>query len=333
MSKALELVEQFSCASGLKLNGSKCEFMSIHDMDDIFLGGIPVKKSVKYLGIHITKNAISRHHLNFSDKIKKTKQIFNLWLQRDISLYGRVLLSKVEGLSRFVYSALSLFVNDKAIKEINKIFLDFIWKNRPYKLKREVLANSRSEGGLDFLDFADTVNTFKVNWLRRCLMNPMSLWFFIPNNLFDKLGGLSFLLKCNLLPGKLPISLSNFHQQCLLSWKLCFVHGFSPHKALLWNNADITIRNKSLFFPRWFNNNFNFILSVFDDFGNILTYEQFMNLHNFPVPLKEYNTLMRAIPVGLTQLMKSHLKFSKGYSFYPALPEVESNELHLLALL
>ncbi len=211
LSKALELVEQFSCASGLKLNGSKCEFMSIHDMDDIFLGGIPVKKSVKYLGIHITKNAISRHHLNFSEKKKKkTKQIFNLWLQRDISLYGRVLLSKVEGLSRFVYSALSLFVNDKAIKEINKIFLDFIWKNRPYKLKREVLANSRSEGGLDLLDFADTVNTFKVNWLRRCLMNPMSLWFFIPNNIFDKLGGLSFLLKCNLLPGKLPISLSNF---------------------------------------------------------------------------------------------------------------------------
>ncbi len=104
-----------------------------------------------------------------------------------------------------------------------------------------------AKAALIFLDFADTVNTFKVNWLRRCLMNPMSLWFFIPNNIFDKLGGLSFLLKCNLLPGKLPISLSNFHQQCLLSWKLCFVHGFSPHKVLLWNNADITVRNMSLF--------------------------------------------------------------------------------------
>ncbi len=58
---------------------------------------------------------------------------------------------------------------------------------------------------------------------------------------------------------------------------------------------------------------------MFDEFGNILTYEQFMNLHNFPVPPKEYNTLMRAIPVGLTQLIKSHLKFSKGNSVYPAL--------------
>ncbi len=103
-------------------------------------------------------------------------------------------------------------------------------------------------------------------------MNPMSLWFFIPNNIFDQLGGLSFLLKCNLLPGKLPISLSNFHQQCLLSWKLCFIQVFSPHKALLWNNAD---RNKSLFFPRWFNNNnLNCILSVFD----MVEYSLCMNL-------------------------------------------------------
>ncbi len=178
LPKDLELVEQFSCASGLKHNTLKCEIMSIHDIDDIFLGGIPVKKSVKYLGIHITKNSISRHHLNFADKMIKTKDIFNMWLQRDLSLYGRVLLSKVEGLSHFVYSALSLFVNHKAIKEINKIFLDFIWKNRPYKLKREVLANSRSEGGLDFFGLRRYCKHFKVNWLRRCLMNPMSLCFY-----------------------------------------------------------------------------------------------------------------------------------------------------------
>ncbi len=46
------------------------------------------------------------------------------------------IVSKLEVLSHFVYSALSLFGNDKAIKDINTIF--FIWKNRPYKLKIEV---------------------------------------------------------------------------------------------------------------------------------------------------------------------------------------------------
>ncbi len=83
--------------------------------------------------------------------------------------------------------------------------------------------------------------------------------------------------------------------------EIVFCPWFSPHKVLLWNNADITVRNKSLFSPRWFNNNLNFILSVFD---HILPYEKFLNLHNFPVPPKEYNILVRVI---------------QGYSIYLAL--------------
>ncbi len=136
--------------------------MSIHDMDDIFLGGIPVKKSVKYLGIHITKNAISRHHLNFSDKIKKRNRSLTSGFREIFHYMVEFSYLRLKG-SLVLYIRLFLCLSTIKLKEINKIFLDFIWKNRPYKLKREVLANSRSEGGLDFLDFADTVNTFKVN--------------------------------------------------------------------------------------------------------------------------------------------------------------------------
>lgn len=67
---------------------------------------IPVKQSLKYLGIHMTKNLDHRQQLNFSPRIKKAKSIFNMWLQRDLSIFGRVLLSKAEGVSRFVYPAL-----------------------------------------------------------------------------------------------------------------------------------------------------------------------------------------------------------------------------------
>ncbi len=72
-----------------------------------------------------------------------------------------------------------------------------------------------------------------MNWLKRCLANPKSIWYFIPNHIFDKIGSLSFILKCNYLPSKLPMALSKFHQQCLLAWKLCYVHSFSPHRTCL----------------------------------------------------------------------------------------------------
>ena len=53
---ALALVEQFSNASGLKLNVSKCEILPLQVCNDTVLYNIPVKQTVKYLGIQITKD-------------------------------------------------------------------------------------------------------------------------------------------------------------------------------------------------------------------------------------------------------------------------------------
>ncbi len=154
---------------------SKCEFLPLHDCEDFRISNISVKYLGKYLGIFISKNLTARQHLNFSSRIRKTKSIFNNWLQRDLSILGRVLLCTAEGLSRFVYPALSLFVNESTASQVNNILLDFIWKNKSHKPKKSVLANSKAEGGLEVLDFVDTVNTFKVIWLKKCLKNPDSI--------------------------------------------------------------------------------------------------------------------------------------------------------------
>uniref|UniRef100_A0A671UBE6 Reverse transcriptase domain-containing protein n=1 Tax=Sparus aurata TaxID=8175 RepID=A0A671UBE6_SPAAU len=313
------LINQFSHASGLRLNVSKCEILSLHNSNDSTIENIPVKTCVKYLGIFVTKDLTARQHLNFANRLKKTKSIFNTWLQRDLSVLGRVLLSKAEGLSRLVYPALSLFVSEPTTTQVNTFFLDFIWKNKSHKLKKHVLSNSKAEGGLEVLDFIDTVNTFKVNWLRKCLRNPDSIWFFIPNHIFNKIGGLFFLLKCNFLPNRLPIKLSKFHQQTLLAWKLAFVHNFSPHKAFLWNNSNILIRNKSLFLPKWFERGIIHILHLFDNAGNMLSYEHFMSVHSFPVLSREFINVTRAIPIELIQLIKSHLSYSEYKTSQPVL--------------
>ncbi len=257
---ALDCISKFTKASGLKLNLHKCEILFIHNSVDLSIENIPVKDSVKYLGIYISKNKITCEQFNFVSKLKKTKHILNNWLQRDLTIFGRVLLSKAEGLYRFVYPALSMYVSDEISKDINKSFLDFIWKNKPYQLKKDIISGKRVEVGLEMIDFFYINNTFKLNWLRNCLKNDNSMWFFIPQCIFQKLGGLSFLLRCNFLPGKLPIKLSKFHQQVLLAWKISFHHNFSPHKMLLWNNCLITSRNKSLYLHRWFERNILYIL-------------------------------------------------------------------------
>lgn len=49
VSKVLDLINQFPCASGLKLNISKCEIMLVHDLNHDSIENIPVKPMVKYL--------------------------------------------------------------------------------------------------------------------------------------------------------------------------------------------------------------------------------------------------------------------------------------------
>ncbi len=178
---------------------------------------IPVKSSVKYLGIFVTKNVLERQNLHFSSRLKKTKLVINCWLQRDLSIYGRGLLSKAEGLSRFVYPALSLHVNDSNCKDINHLFLSFIWKNKSQRLKKRVLTNKKAEGGLEMLYFEDINKTFKINWLKRCWITPNSLWNHIPHSRFIQIGGLKFLLTCDYNISKISSTSSFRLENVLLS--------------------------------------------------------------------------------------------------------------------
>ncbi len=110
---ALGVIDAFSKASGLHLNISKCELLSIMDCTVSSIYNIPVKEKVVYLGIVITKNESTRCNDNFIPIVEKKRKKLNQWLQRNISLKGRVLLTKAEGLSRLTYAALALNLENK----------------------------------------------------------------------------------------------------------------------------------------------------------------------------------------------------------------------------
>ncbi len=100
-------------------------------------------------------------------------------------------MSKAEGLSHFAYPSLSFFVENKVAKYFFLIIFFFFGKLNHINEKKEVL-----------IDFFDYKYFLKMNWLKRCLANPKSIWYFIPNHIFDKIGSLSFILKGNYLPSK-----------------------------------------------------------------------------------------------------------------------------------
>lgn len=190
ISFAVNQISVFSRASGLRLNLSKCELLPLKNCKSTSISNIPVKESVTYLGITINKNTSNRCPMNFNHIIEKTKKKLNSWLQRALSHQGRILLSKAEGLSWLIYTAIPLDVNAQTIAAIDKILHNFVWKNKIHYIKKSTLMNSHEKGGFNFLDFFTLNNTFKINWIRQFIRNPTSIWNFILNYIFSKVGKL-----------------------------------------------------------------------------------------------------------------------------------------------
>lgn len=113
-----------------------------------------------------------------------------------------------------------------------------IGKNKPDKVRKDVISNKMYDGGINVLDFTLFNQTTKVNWVKRYLKN-LSLLNIIPHFIFQNIVGLHFLLQCPNAVGKLPVKLVKFHKQPVMCWSLLYKHNFSPHKCFIWKNSDI----------------------------------------------------------------------------------------------
>lgn len=160
------------------------------------------------------------------------------------------------------------------------------------------MVKDTKDGGLKVIDFDCLNGTLKINWLKSWIKHSNSFWYCIPKTLFKKMGGLEFPIRADFSVNKLPISLSEFHQQILLYWKMLYVHNFSRHTSVLWNNRYILHSNTSLFFEDWCGNIWRNIWSIadlMDTDGQFLNYEQFSIKHNFKPLKSDFTKLHKAL--------------------------------------
>lgn len=190
-------MKKFSSASSLKLNIRKSTILCLYKTCKTNVCNIPVKHCFKYLAIHITNYLFLRQQQNFAPAIKKTKLIFNLWLQRDLSMYSRTLLTKAEGVSRLVYPALSLSQLATPSAKKSMILAENPSRKINTSLKKAILGLEKTEEGPEALSFFHLKYTFKMRWLANVNKNPDSFQNFIQNHIFSSLGGSGFLLNCN----------------------------------------------------------------------------------------------------------------------------------------
>lgn len=101
----------------------------------------------------VTKDKTISEKRNIEDNVDNCKSVLNRWLQRDLSFFGRILLTKMDSLSRLIYPAYSLPIAPHIVKTINKLNFDFIWRNKCHYIAKQDLIRTYEDGGGNAIDF------------------------------------------------------------------------------------------------------------------------------------------------------------------------------------
>jgi len=297
----LHNIELFGNILGLKVNHKKTKVMWIGSLEGSRAKDINssyTKDPIKSIGTYLSYNENKNNEENFFNMIREMKTKLNLWLTRDLTLYGRTLLAKTIGISQLIYTASMLSVPETVIKNTQALLFNFLWKNKNDKVKRDVIYQPLSEGGLNFPNFRILVQSSRLAWLSRLLSDTNDTWKAIQNYYFNKHGGLAFLLNCNYNASKLAKNLPLFYRELLEYFSVVKKNSLQDanSKFILWNNQNITIDGNPVFWKSCFNSSILFVHDVLNSEGNILSLEEFQRKFKIKINFLQYFQLLSAIP-------------------------------------
>jgi hypothetical protein len=286
------LVDKFTQHSGLKLNVNKTIMIWLGPWRTKCNNRLNLKTqsgSFNMLGIHLGRCNESNNTQNLWNKIAKMTKHFNIWNGRNLTLMGKILISKTYGISNLIYSLTMVDVDtdikEKAQKELSR----FIWNAKPPKIKHSTLIVPIEKGGLKTVDFNTMVQSLRLAWLARLLDD--SDWSNIARYYFDKYGGLLFLLRCNYKCDYLEIP--KFYSHLLHYARNTFEQGNSHE--ILWNNKDILIDNSSVFYKDWLSKGIIYIQDLCRPDGTWLNYTEFCNKFQLRNCFLQFNGLLMSI--------------------------------------
>ena len=102
------------------------------------------------------------------------------------------MLAKAVGVSQLIFAASMLTVPEHVIQKMQAELFAFLWRNKKDKIKRQIIYQPISDGGLNFMNFRTMVKSLRLSWISRLLDGTNANWKAIPNYFFNKYGGLFF---------------------------------------------------------------------------------------------------------------------------------------------
>ena len=172
----MDILRWFNRISGLDINKDKTKVIKIGASRDRRITwegkfGLKWTHKFKVLGIHY--DTFKLHDIttiNINLKMAEIKNLIRVRSTRKLTPYGKVTIVKSLLLSKITHILLSLPSPENALfKEIENIFLTFVWCGKPAKFSRNILEAEIGDGGMKLHNIVLFDKSLKLGWLRRYL--------------------------------------------------------------------------------------------------------------------------------------------------------------------
>ena len=255
----LNLLNDYSTRSGLKINTSKTEGMWLGSLKSNTGMRSPFQilwpdKHVIALGI-----AFAYDPLDFVEKLMMLEKVLNQWSTRNLTLIGKICIIKTLAIYKLVCNTSVLSTPPDFPKQVKESCFKFIWNFKPDKIKQKtIIIGPLDKGGLNMIDFKMIDKALKAAWVK-CLYDATldSKWCSLFSSKMSHYGG-PFLFECNFNAQDLNIAahIPSFYKDVLNAWQE--LHSKNPSHTIeymneiIWNNRFIKIDKKPVFYSSWY---------------------------------------------------------------------------------
>ena len=166
-----DILIDFEQISGLKCNIEKTCIMFIGPRDPVeatlieAMGFLVVEK-MKILGIWIRADGEILNE-NFELATHRIRKIIATWSQFNLSLIGRIAISKTYLISQLTYIGSVLSPDAQQLLQINKMIEEYVLNKMPFA--RDRLYTKPEHGGLGLIDLGFLMDSLKSSWFKRIL--------------------------------------------------------------------------------------------------------------------------------------------------------------------
>ena len=102
-----------------------------------------------------------------------------MWLQRGLSLKGKIAVLRSIGIPQMLYITSCLYTPAWVIEKVDSIFFSFIWPNKKHHVKKETIIGEISKGGIKMPHFESIVKGVKFSWIKRLIQSERRHEFLI----------------------------------------------------------------------------------------------------------------------------------------------------------